>query len=134
MCLVVQKDTKFKVAEKDITVYKILKRTKITDSGSYWFTPYCASCVGKRINKDTEFKANGLAVKRPNAGNSNISLIEEGVIHVYSRQEACFCLLPFGNLFVFECVIPKGTEYIIGENYEIGAKEIRFVKRLKQLK
>lgn len=133
MCLVVPKDRKFKVAEKDITVYKVLKRSKISDTQTYWLTPYRSSYVGARINKNTRLKADGFVVKIP-YDVANAYLIEDGVIHAFTKEDVCYCSVPFGKMFIFECVIPKGTEYVMGDFNEIGAKEIRFVRRLKQIK
>lgn len=133
MCLYVKNNVRFRVAQEDITIFKVLRKERILFSLiTRWVTPCCFTHVGYKITRWTKLKAEGEVI-RTETGRRGF--IEGGVIHAFLGKQKARAIIRAiaieGDMSVFECVIPKGVEYIIGSYGEVGAKEIRFVKQLK---
>lgn len=134
MCLLT-KQYKQKKDDRDITVFKI-----VVFRDSQAFTPYTATPIPyELLNGQKPFEANGRTKKHPVYVFHGYS-IEDGNIHAYARaadawQLARFFPKEWGQPAVYECIIPKGTEYYYGCTYEktpsYASKRIRFVKRLQ---
>lgn len=61
--------------------------------------------------------------------------INGGFIHCYTDHEAATYRADFFDnnecvVYVFECIIPKGTAYYKGNNWDICAKEIKLIKKV----
>lgn len=145
MCLVIKSldgKLKLKIAETDIVCYKL-----IMNLSSKYITPWQQVKIPKAcIKGKDEFKAEGeLCI----SDHSNHCDISGGVIHTFydeysalkERISHTHPELPFSNSHIFEiweCVIPKGTEYIEGTYRNTwggtycsyGSKSIRFVKKI----
>ena len=149
MCLEVKKTDEgvlpVKIADKDIRCMKVLE---VDDEG--YHTPYRY----KRLHPDIIGGEKDFAADRNIPGDyeeetfvfmrEEYAKIGAGAVHTYAytedsdkaiRSEVTFLRrmwCPRATV-VFECVIPKGTEYMEGE-YEMhkcyGSKSIRFVKEL----
>ena len=127
MCLF--KDKKFHpnnrplIAQEDIVCYKQLYRVH---DGLYT-TPYTDTTVPDEcLNQNIPFKAE--IVKKFRffwnhiLGMSNI--VDDGFIHTYTYSRLQFCY------DTFECIIPKGTKYFIGEGIDLASEKIIFLKRV----
>lgn len=124
MCMVIVSDSRFKKAEEDIVVYKYMKKkTSLFGLITGYETPYRKTFV-PFLREGSVLKAKGkVDIQKMHS----VGYVEEGVIHAYKNK-------PHFNdspLICFECIIPKGTDYIEGcLRGEIGAKKIVFVKPL----
>ena len=116
------------IAQEDIVCYKMLVRKKCFIFSIYR-TPFAYTIVFpfllKRFN--IPFKARGKEEIRK----SYLCIryvIEKGFIHTYTNSG----LIPsLDGIEIFECVIPKGTEYfacILGKAY--ASKKIKFIKKI----
>lgn len=148
MCLYL-KSIKPKIAKRDIVCYKILNRTSCfnwdTHEVEYMYTtPYQHTPINS-VNDDI---IKGIRCFEPDSSTPHISSSSDlfclkgfkwtmrgGCIHSYRyKKDANFMINDFEQV-IFECVIPKGTEYYKGidaigqENY--ASKKIRFVKQVK---
>ena len=135
MCLV--KDKRYHVfnrplvAEEDIVCYKQLyvnyKGEIVTP---YTNIPVPTKCIQKNKKKRVPFKAEILNkwkfILRHVLGFSNI--VTDGFIHTFSSPP--YYSLGWGDC-VFQCIIPKGTKYFIGEDGEYASEQIIFGERLK---
>lgn len=146
MCLCRKDGEKLRIAEEDITVYKIIEKKRIytmDESGrgrfSYqYFTPFML----EEVSIDLE------AVIEPDSPMSKKQaewLIQEdyryfdaGLIHAYVNRNrltrVCFILcraglMPMHSLIEVECVIPKGEFYILGEKGDVAASKL-IVKKI----
>lgn len=140
MCLY-SKEIKTSVAEEDICCYKILDKKKI------FKTPFQRYEVNNDvINGNENLKACYCDETKDNTPKLEDAgyKIEDGFIHTINGKDesnTLFCVTKklFSDLIkhpiLFECVIPKGTEYYSGidNNFHHGyaAKEIRFVKQVE---
>lgn len=108
-----------KIAQEDIICYKYL-----TFLGDKFLTPYYRkdvtnSVISGEIWNDTETPITDKVLNKF----INFSI---GYIHslVYS-------MLAPPEYYVFECIIPKGTEYAEGIDNDLCSKSIKFVKFIK---
>ena len=136
MCLV--KDKRYHVfnrplvAEEDIVCYKQLY---VNCNGEivtpYTHIPVPIKCIQKNQRKRVPFKAEILNkfkfILKHVFGFSKV--VTDGFIHTFSSEP------PHYNLFwsdrLFQCIIPKGTKYFIGDNDDYASEQIIFGKRLK---
>lgn len=139
MCLLVPKDRKEEVLEKDLICYKVLAFSRLLP---HYYTPYTHFHVeplrGSRI------KAIGCEESYEHAFGVTIS---GGFIHCMGDLNGAEKLVEelkheFGGLVdeeyvIFKCIIPKGTEVFIGKTYfdfrkytAIAAKEIEFIEEV----
>lgn len=129
---------RFKIAERNITCYKVLSIPE-----SYFIginealkTPYTDTVVSKDIwSGKSLFSASGKfqAGKIESGFFKGLYMITSGVIHIFKYSfQAKKCLGE--DSILFECVIPKGTRYIEGDDgyYSCYVSEkIKFVKKFK---
>lgn len=129
MCLYSKENTPM-VAEKDITCYKALWKK--------WYgyvTPIQKNYVsnevikGKRLMKPSIWSRLFGKTENDEKAYETLTLVGTGYIHVYvNKRIAKFC---FRDCDIFECVIPKGTEYWVDKNeYVLAARKIRFVEQV----
>lgn len=134
MCLRVDQ-TELKVAETDITCYKLVRRNK---NGryrtAYQNTKIPIFCMlGLK-----KFKANGevLSWKLHES-----TMVAGGLIHTFEYIEDAVYIKTLDGDEIWECVIPKGEKYIKGEFRtfkdgrdlrcsSLAGKSIKFVKRI----
>lgn len=136
MCLEVR-SMKPKIAEYDMTCYKVLQRVPRAPSeifGFRWETPFQRMCVpnsvvsGRRLMKARGYRKVNKSLNR------EIYVVGEGYIHVYASDELDNQKGVLGKQDnLFECIIPAGTEYYDGWNitsHEYASRSIRFVKQI----
>jgi len=127
---------RFKIADRDITCYKVLS---IPDSyfegiNDSLVTPYTNTIVTKDIWQGKSFLvADGkIEAKKIEEGYFNgLYEITKGVIHTFKYRFNAVKNLGEGSI-LFECVIPKGTRYIEGgDGYFSGfvSEKIKFLKK-----
>lgn len=146
MCLCRKDGEKLRIAEEDITVYKIIEKKRIytmDESGRGRFSyHYVTPFMLEEVSIDLE------AVIEPDFPMSRAeaeSLIQggyrsfgAGFIHAYVNRKCltrvCFILcraglMPMHSLIEVECVIPKGEFYILGEKGDVAASKL-IVKKI----
>lgn len=139
-------DLPVKIAGKDIRCMKVLEQRK-----DGYITPYRYKHVpDETISGEEDFTADrsapgdyGLETRFSVSGRAHVE-IGGGAVHTYAytkdsdkaiRSEVLFLRRQYcpQATVVFECVIPKGTEYMAG-TYDgkkcYGSKSIRFVREL----
>lgn len=126
---------RFKVAEIDITCYKILSipENYFVGINEDLKTPYTDTSVSKDIwSGKSPFLASGKFQTEKTYIGKSLYLITSGVIHTFKYSfEAKKCLGEESVLF--ECIIPKGTRYIEGDdgyNSCYVSEKIKFVKKI----
>jgi len=112
------------IAEKDITVYKVVENLKVIDLLFFKIitarTIYRRSKIrlGKTYKSELEYYTN--IFKRNGT-------VEEG-LHSFVNLKDCYYIVPnicsynitdsqttyFAFYFIIECIIPKGSEYYVG--------------------
>lgn len=110
------------IAKDDIICYK-----KLCQIGDTYYTPQiCTQVPIECIRNKVPFKAQILSkfkfIWKHVLGFSNS--VENGFIHAFQRDNG------LRGYTTFECIIPKGTEYFIGRDDHIAAKEIIFLEEL----
>ena len=135
-----------KIADKDIRCMKVLEQRR-----DGYITPYRYKHVpDETISGEEDFTADRsapgdyeLETRFPVSGRARVE-IGGGAVHTYAyteesdkaiRNEVAFLRRQYclRATVVFECVIPKGTEYMEGvyEKHKCyGSKSIRFVREL----
>ena len=131
MCLMTKQHRLIK-ADKDIIVYKILRRTK---TGLYT-TIYTETPIPTlEVKGDAPFKAIENVIFRHYHGYYCIS---EGVIHTFATLDAALkektLFLDKTEYEIFRCVIPKGTMYVMGIRNDCASEEIVFKKRISNFR
>lgn len=147
MCLAAShKDVK--IAEKNITCYKILELSSGFYTGRIYTTPYMGALVPTHIikgkkelyaSRGTCWKDKG--VQQISGRTKYMYRIDGGYIHTYAklsaannRKESLLKLYSKHKYYIFKCVIPKGAEYYEGlepNGYKSYASEcIKFVDRI----
>lgn len=136
MCLV--KDKRYHVfnrpliAEEDIVCYKQLYINWLGESTApYTNTPIPIKCIQKDKRKRIPFKAKVINkfefIWDHVFGFSH--LVADGFIHTFSSVPSYFDL--HRNERIFQCIIPKGTKYFIGNDGDYASEQIIFGDRLK---
>ena len=113
------------IADRDIYWFKVLIQCFAKDIK--WQTP----CQGTNINDDVIqgkefFEATGNEESGPHL---TILHISRGFIHMFTDINIAEDFASYCHGSVFECYIPKGTEYYIGLDDDICAKKIKFTKK-----
>lgn len=146
MCLAAShKDVK--IAEKNITCYKILELCNDFYTGRLYKTPYMGALVPSHIIKGKQewYAPRGTYWKKKTiyqiSGRTKYMYrIEDGYIHTYAKLSAANARkeslkLHSGKYYIFKCIIPKGAEYYEGlepNGYKSYASEcIKFVDKIK---
>lgn len=136
MCLYTKKREP-RIADRDITCYKVVS----VRCGKY-YTPYVKRRIAKRyiIGRDlycahgksvAKNCSNAFYVANHFANNNQFFAIGKGFIHTYGRVDVAFSKIAL-NREVYECIIPKGTEYYKDyESCELASTAIRFVRRIE---
>lgn len=147
MCLCRKEGENLRIAEEDITVYKIIEKKPafyITDGHGqlrlsyHYVTPFMLEEVS--IDLETVIESDSPMSKKQAEW-----LIQEGyrsfgagLIHAYVDRNrltrVCFILyraglMPMHSLIEVECVIPKGEFYILGEKGDVAASKL-IVKKI----
>lgn len=147
MCLFRKDGEKLRIAEEDITVYKIIEKKRVYTTDEFgrgrfsyeYFTPYIRKkvCIGA---------GRALQPVMPMSREQAESLIQEnhktffgaGFIHAYVDRDCLtgawfrLCqvgLMPMHSLIEVECVIPKGEFYILGKKGDVAASKL-IVKKI----
>lgn len=135
--VLVSKSNKLKISGKDKTCYKIVKfvqRGYITPEQE---TIIIESPKNKGIPYGTEFVAQG-EVKADIYGFEDFCF-GNGLIHTYKWKDSAKqiirdCYSSDRNIELYECIIPKGIEFIEGKSNNIkrsyASKKIIFIKRI----
>lgn len=135
MCLVVKnkwhKDGKPLIAEEDLPVFKVLHK----DIRRGLETPirgYPIVFTDVKATMESELSVIKSIGFKKSIGFRNLYLCYKG-IHAYINRLSSGELkwkFPIGNVFVYKAIIPKGTEYLIGDDGDIvSTKMIIFDKR-----
>lgn len=125
MCLVT-KQSNWLIAEKDIKCYKMLD----TNMEGDFVTPYERTLVDDSIIRGERlFIAEKTDYETFFPNYDGTYAIDDGAIHCYRNWLHGF-INASGCYHLFKCVIPKGTCYAIGEDGEICAQAIKFVKQI----
>lgn len=146
MCLCRKDGEKLRIAEEDITVYKIIEKKRIytmDESGrgrfSYqYFTPFMLEEVS--IDLETVIEPDSPMSKKQAEWliQEDYRYFDAGLIHAYVNRKCltrvCFILcraglMPMHSLIEVECVIPKGEFYILGEKGDVAASKL-IVKKI----
>lgn len=115
-----------RIALKDIVVYKKLVR----DSKDNLFTPVICDCVKLGYTYKGIFGISNDELK--NSRNLIFSLfskyITSGYIHSYTDKYYAACK---HSGYLVKCIIPKGTLYFIGYNFDIASRKLKYVEIIK---
>lgn len=152
MCLKLNEPTKIKRAENDIVCYKVIEEITIfNDWLGLWQTTYLTPCWSKQVPKSV-IKGNSDFTPDYVLCQSTFSEeVKGGFIHTYQHLTGAVALrqnllamsedfrrktIKQINYSIYECVIPKGTEYLEGGDEATfcnayASTAIRFVKKLK---
>lgn len=109
------------IATEDITVYKILERYSLTSEK--WYSPYrgVRYILGKSYRSDLEIYQRS----------SKLTFTVEEGLHAYTSLEKAMSMSSYrSHLEVFKAIIPKGSEYLIGEHNEIVSNHLVVVQKL----
>ena len=114
------------IADKDIYCFKVL--IKCFAKNIEWQTPCQGTQISDNVLKGKEFfEATGTEEKwSPSEFFTNVS---RGFIHAFTDINMAEDFASYWHGSVFECYIPKGTEYYIGMDDDICAKKIKFTKK-----
>ena len=142
MCLTLKKNESVRIAEEDITVYKMLRKfisPRETGDSIYYSTPYAGMDVN--ICSGYVIKPEKLILKETLNFEIEIGVryFSLGLIHAYQTTEdferrfksACYYSSPFYGedrfqykFILVECYIPKGEYYILGDENDIAASQL----------
>ena len=129
MCLFTQ-DKEPKIAQENITVYKVMRVSKVGDV-TYGTPPYHnrytyspgLNVPTRKIERLKEGRAGGYEF-------SHWYSVEEGYLHAYVDSQSAFRkvnslkLQGFWPMSVVEMYIPAGTKYYIGDDYDIASEAL----------
>ena len=128
MCLETKQNTWLR-AETDIKCYK---KVFYKYSTNEYYTPFQSVRIPKKvINGKRCFRAMGFAKFVKTIQRETLYSVQGGAIHAYSSEERGRAEVYFYNDALFECIIPKGTKYAVGNDNDICAKKIKFIKRIE---
>lgn len=141
MCLTAKNNHCFRVATKDIVCYKVVRGEHLRDTNNpnkhtsnlRYFTPYTMTLLPDEvINGTVPFEAKGTC---QTFRYKDECLIEKGYIHTfaeYPKNWAAKHSCGWFEVFVFKCIIPKGTRYVKGTfegTTAYASKKIVFVEQ-----
>ena len=150
MCLYV-KDKEPNIAKCDITCYKVVLRQSRPDSDDEYYSPYryepiSGECIdGSKNMEPGEIMApKNVCLDETNYffGIKYTAYIEGCMIHTYMHKQHAIKDAEhlenhwgahLQNYDVYECIIPKGTEYYEGTDSEYrgyASKAIKFIKKV----
>ena len=114
------------IAEEDIVCYKQLEISHFTDR---YITPCTysvvpAECLKKKVPFKAEISNKFKFIWRHVLGFSNI--VTDGFIHTHVYVPGMSFLY-----YDFQCIIPKGTKYFIGNNDDYASEQIIFLKQIQ---
>lgn len=130
MCLYSLQNKAF-ISEEDITCYKVVRYR-----GGKYYAPFVMRRIPCRYLKGRcLYSAHGEPDIRlfgtPKWLDAPVYRVGNGFIHTYGNIHEAFQNSGV-NKMVFECVIPKGTEYWKDmDTSELASKVIRFVRKIK---
>lgn len=147
MCLCRKEGENLRIAEEDITVYKIIEKKPafyITDGHGqlrlsyHYVTPFMLEEVS--IDLETVIESDSPMSKKQAELliQGGYRCFGAGLIHAYVDRNrltrVCFILyraglMPMHSLIEVECVIPKGEFYILGEKGDVAASKL-IVKKI----
>ena len=127
---------RFKIANRDITCYKILSipESYFVGINEVLKTPYTNTAVPKDIwSGKSPFLAHGIfdAEKIESGLYKGCYMITSGVIHTFMYNFEAKKYLGEDSV-LFECIIPKGTRYMEGDdgyNSCYVSEKIKFLKK-----
>lgn len=111
MCLITKYPIEIKKADKDITVYKIIRKDMHTLFAPYQ-TDYVYGCeedLPIYLKESDNFDIYNPVCKLPYH-----ILVSSGGFHVFLNKEGAITCSQYYLDSVYKCTIPKGTEYIMG--------------------
>lgn len=125
---------KAKKSKKDIVCYKILCRIKYEEN---FRTPFRGTKISDEIiNGKIDFIADGEKNIVRDSFSFKYYVVDSGFIHTYTDLEMAFIVeanlqqyQSFYYFNVFECIIPKNTEYFEGER-DYASEKIKFVRQI----
>lgn len=125
MCLT-KKSMIPRIALKDIVVYKIL----IKDSKGNLFTPIVCDHVKLGYTYKGIFGISNDELRNQRSLISSLfsKYITSGYIHSYTDKYYAACRYT-GRLV--KCIIPKGTLYFIGDDFDIASRKLKYVEIIK---
>lgn len=130
MCLITA-DLERKIAEKDITVFKIFRKDNKSLYQEFDYTPF----IGKQFD-DSEEETIKIVTRDPFCDGDTTARISGGFVHSFSdyylaietlmRESDTASFYNRGVEFVIrKCTIPKGTEYFYSDRYsEYASKSL----------
>lgn len=117
MCLIVS-DPEIKVAEKDIVVYKRLKLDREILCSPYYLKIWS---LGK-----LETLESSLYLENINTEDDNYYVVDQGFhAHLYVEDA-----IHYPGTVVYKAIIPKGSEYIIGECNEVVSNQLILIRKI----
>lgn len=127
MCLVSDTDIP-KIAQEDIVYYKVL--IKVSNIKALFGKGYATPWYETKVKPKGLFKAKGGKSILKNYFNPGTYDVGRGFIHTYTGLDGS--RIP-KNLIegyrIFECIIPKGTEYFVSTDGEEYASDCIIFKR-----
>lgn len=119
MCLYIENNAEFKIAEEDIPCWKVLEYGDVSkdDTLEYgWHSPFIYYPVKSDILiAEGDVNIHELTEVYLDETRDVCKTISEGVIHCYTNpNDAAYITEMFVGWYMFEAIIPKGTEYIEG--------------------
>ena len=142
MCLCRKEGENLRIAEEDITVYKIIEKKPafyITDEHDqlrlsyHYVTPFMLEEVS--IDLETVIESDSPMSKKQAELliQGGYRCFGAGLIHAYVDRNrltrVCFILyhaglMPMHSLIEVECVIPKGAFYVLGKEGDVAASKL----------
>lgn len=111
------------IAKEDIICYK-----KLAEIGNAYITPYTyiqvpIECIRDKVPFKAQILSKFKFIWNHILGFNN--LVEGGFIHSFQKDPT------WSEYVTFKCIIPKGTKYFIGEEWDYASEQIIFVERLQ---
>lgn len=147
MCLCRKEGENLRIAEEDITVYKIIEKKPafyITDEHDqlrlsyHYVTPFMLEEVSIDLETVIESDSPMSRAEAEWLSQEGYRYFGAGLIHAYidrnflTREREGISrdlLMPMHSLVEVECVIPKGEFYILGEKGDVAASKL-IVKKI----
>lgn len=133
MCLTIfgkkPNEVKSKIAKKDIVCYKVLEiRGKNLGRYIYFVTPY----KEKKIELNKEYADNKeirMWEEYSCLCRQTLTQIGQGVFHTFAGKMDAFAHCQnMGGCIVVKCIIPKGSEYYVGDFVKLSAGDMKITK------